>query len=146
MKLFWTHILNSHAYRFGTANDRRMIEIRYSLARTLRDRRRAARITQKKLAVMIGTTQATISHIERASTHVALDYVVYAFFALCASDFEIGNAFNASGRPDVRRLQLQANARLARQPSAGFARALRRLAANRIPRAQSGAAQARTGR
>ncbi len=97
-----------------------MIELRYSLAHALRKHRRSARITQQKLARMIGSEQATISRLERASLRVTLDYAIYAFIALDMSDTDIGDAINASLRGDIQTLRKRMNRRLAQRAAPGF--------------------------
>ncbi len=120
MKFFWTHVFRSRRYQRGTAAERRMIELRYSLAHALRKHRRGARITQQKLAQMIGSEQATISRLERASLRVTLDYAIYAFIALDMSDTDIGDAINASLRGDIQTLRKRMNRRLAQRAAPGF--------------------------
>jgi transcriptional regulator with XRE-family HTH domain len=120
MKLFWTHIWRSRRYQRATRAERRMIELRYALAHALRKHRRSARVTQQKLAHMIGSEQATISRLERASLRVTLDYAIYAFIALDLSDADIAAAINASLRGDVQTLRKRMNRRLAQRPAPGF--------------------------
>jgi transcriptional regulator with XRE-family HTH domain len=120
MKLFWTHIWQSRRYQRGTVAERRMIELRYALAQALRKHRRSQRVTQQKLARMIGSEQATISRLERASLRVTLDYAIYALIALNVSDADIGEAINAGLRVDVQTLRKRMNRRLAQRPAPGF--------------------------
>ena len=120
MKLFWTHIWQSRRYQRGTLAERRMIEIRYSIAHALRRQRKRAGVTQKQLAALIGADQATISRLERASLRVTLDYAIYAFLALDVRDYDIGMALVAGMRGDVRTLRSRMARRLARRASPGF--------------------------
>lgn len=128
MRLYWTHIWRSRRYQHGTFAERRLLELRYSLARALRARRREKRMTQAGLAKLIGAAPSTISHIERASMRVALEQVIFAMLALEFSDAEIGAAFDAGARKDVRWIRERAARRLARRPSEGFRRAQRVIA------------------
>jgi transcriptional regulator with XRE-family HTH domain len=94
MRLGWNHLWKSSIYRRATAAERRLIEIRFCVAYTLKRKRRAARLTQAALAARIGITRNTVSRIERASNRVSLDHAVRALIALSCTDAEIGEAFN----------------------------------------------------
>ncbi len=120
MKFFWTHIYRWRRYRLGTAAERRMIELRYSLGRALRGQRKRKRITQRQLAQIMGADQATISRVERASLGVTFDQVIWAMLALGMSDEAIASAINAGAHPDVQMLRRQMARRLMTKPAAGF--------------------------
>ena len=94
MRLWWNHLWKSSIYRRATAAERRLIEIRYCVAYTLKRKRRASKLTQAALAARIGVTRNTISRIERASNRVSLDHAVRALIAMNCTDTEIGEAFN----------------------------------------------------
>lgn len=94
-----------------------MIEIRYSIARVLKQNRRKARITQAVLAGRIGTTRNTISRIERASNRVSLDHAVRALIELGCSDTEIANAFNPGLDAGIQQLRLRAAVPLFPKPA-----------------------------
>jgi len=105
MRFNWTYILHRHSWRKGTSDERRFIEIKYALARTLRAKRRARGFTQARLAKRIGAAQQTISKVERASAHVTIDYFVRAMIALGATDAEIAAAFNAESDNGLKQLR-----------------------------------------
>jgi transcriptional regulator with XRE-family HTH domain len=140
--LNWTHIWKSRAYQHGTFAERRMIELRYSVARAVRDHRRKACISQKQLASWLGTGQGTISRIECASMRVSLDQAIYAFIALNVKDADIAQAVDAGARRDVQRLRELGSRRFAKRPSAGFLRAMRRQSATGPPAPQPPAVSA----
>lgn len=110
MRINWTYILHRYSWRKGTASERRFIEIQFSLARTLRAKRRSRLLTQVQLAKRMGIAQQTISKVERASRHVTIDCFVRAMIALDATDAEIAAAFNAENDRGVQ--QLRARGRL----------------------------------
>jgi transcriptional regulator with XRE-family HTH domain len=111
VRFYWTHIWKSHAYRSGTVAERRFIEIRFSLGRTIRAKRRQLRLTQAELAERIGAAQSTISSLERGVGHAALDIAVRALIGLDANDDEVAAAFNAGAREDIQRLRKRASER-----------------------------------
>ena len=100
--------------------ERRMIEIRYSIARALRERRKRKRVTQKSIAKLLGMAPATLSHIERASMRVTLDQAVYVMLALEFTDADIAAAFNAGERKDVQQLRARMELYAAPRPSRGI--------------------------
>ena len=116
MRLIWTNIFKSYAYRRARADERLLIEIRFSLARTLRAKRRALKITQAQLAKRIGAAPATLSRIELAEPDVAMDNFVRAMIALGASSAEIAAAFDADSREDVQRLRRRTGPRTRNPP------------------------------
>ncbi len=105
MKFYWTHIFRAFFYRQQPPPERRMTEIRLALAVTLRKRRRAAGLTQAHLAARIGSSQPTISRLERASRRVSLDHFVRAMIALNATSAEISAAFNVDEDRGVQLLR-----------------------------------------
>jgi transcriptional regulator with XRE-family HTH domain len=129
MRLYWSNIWRLRLYQRGTATERRMIELRFSIARAVRQHRRKRALTQKQLARIIGSNQATISRMERASTRVSLEVGFLALIALGASDAEIGNAANASALHDVLRLRARMALKYATRPTPGFVKAPRRAGA-----------------
>ena len=110
----WTHIFRSLAYHRARANERLLIEIRFSLAVTLRARRRSLKLTQAALAKKMGATPATLSRIERAKNGVAMDVFVRAMIVMGANTAEIAAAFDADSRQDVQRLRLRTGPRTRR--------------------------------
>jgi transcriptional regulator with XRE-family HTH domain len=105
MRFIWAHIFRWRAYRYARADARLVIEIRFALARTLREKRRRLGVTQAQLARRIGAAPATISRVELASPHVAMDIFVRAMIALGANTAEIAVAFDADSRADIHMLR-----------------------------------------
>lgn len=118
MKFRWTHLYRSPGYRRARADARLLIEIRFSLARTLRAKRRKLKLTQAELARRIGAAPATISRLELASPRVAMDNFVRAMIALGAETAEIAAAFDADGRADVQMLRRRVGPRTRIPPRA----------------------------
>ena len=116
MRLYWMHLWRSPYYRRGTADERRLIEIRFTLARTVERTRTRAGLTQRQLAQRLGVAQATISRAERASNSVSLDVAVRALIHLGCTDEEVAAAINAGENAGIRALRRSASARLAPAP------------------------------
>ena len=109
MRLWSNHLWKSDIYRHATAGERRLIEIRFSIAYTLRRKRRAARLTQAGLATLTETTRNTISRIERASNRVSLDHAVRALIVLNCTEAEIAEAFNPLLNRGIQKLRRRAD-------------------------------------
>jgi transcriptional regulator with XRE-family HTH domain len=110
MRLYWTHVWRSPHYQRADAEERRLIEIRFSLARKLHSTRRRQRVTQQQLAQRLGVAQSSISRVERASNRVSLDIAVRALIHLGCSDAEIAASFNVAEEPGVACLRRRAEA------------------------------------
>jgi transcriptional regulator with XRE-family HTH domain len=134
MRLWWNHLWKSQIYRRATAGERRLIEIRFSIAYTLKRKRRAAHLTQAALAARIQTTRNTISRLERASNRVSLDHAVRALIALDCADSEIGEGFNAALNRGIQQLRRRAAEPLFPKPRAEAAKSGRE---HRFPRTRA---------
>jgi transcriptional regulator with XRE-family HTH domain len=134
MRLWWNHLWKSSIYRHATAAERRLIEIRFSIAYTLKQKRRAARFTQAELGARIGITRNTVSRIERASNRVSLDHAVRALIALNCTDAEIGEAFNPLLNRGIQQLRRRAAEPLFPKPSADATKSARE---HRFPRTRA---------
>ena len=109
MRINWTDIYRRRPYRTGRGYYRRLIEIRFSVARALREARCRLRIRQADVAKWVNASQASISRVECASPKGSFEVFVRAMIALGAKDEEIAAAFNAGGRKDVRTLRERVN-------------------------------------
>ena len=65
-------------------------EMKAALARSLRKRRAERKLSQKILAVRLGSSQSRISKIEADDPEVSLDLLVRALLAIGSSRREIG--------------------------------------------------------
>lgn len=111
MKLYWNAIYKRRDWRRGDIFTRRMIELRYTVARAVRQHRKKAKLSQKRLAWMLDAAPSTISAVERASPRVTLDQAVRALIVLGADDEAISAAFNPGLRQDVQLLRQRATLR-----------------------------------
>jgi transcriptional regulator with XRE-family HTH domain len=126
MRLRWNRIWSSLDYQRGTVIERRMLELRFSLAQTLRQLRKRRGLTQQQFAEWIGAGRGTVSRMESADTSVTLDQIVMAMLALDAPDEEIADAFNAGRLREVQSIRALAAKPLALKPTPGFVRSKRR--------------------
>lgn len=111
MRLHWWAILRSRKYRKADSFGRRMIELRYVLAKTLRTERRNRHITQKRLAYLMDAAPSTISYIECMSSKVRIDQIVRAFIILGMDDDAIAAAFNPGSDAEIRQLRARTSGR-----------------------------------
>lgn len=65
-------------------------EMKSALARSLRKRRAERKLSQKVLAVRLGSSQSRVSKIEADDPEVSLDLLVRALIAIGSSRREIG--------------------------------------------------------
>lgn len=72
-----------------------VLDIKAALARGLRRRRVAGKISQGRLAARLGSSQSRISKIEAGDPAVSLDLLVRAFLATGATRAEIARAMGA---------------------------------------------------
>jgi transcriptional regulator with XRE-family HTH domain len=111
MRLYWMHVWRSPHFQRAGEEERRLIEIRFSLARKLHSTRRRHRVTQLQLAQRLGVAQSSISRVERASNRVSLDIAVRALIHLGCPDAEIAASFNVAEEPGVQCLRRRAAAK-----------------------------------
>src|SRR4051794_31491257 len=68
---------------FGlTEEETRLIELKVTIARRIRELRQKSGITQQALAAKLKSSQSRVAKIESADVDVSLDLMVRAFFAL----------------------------------------------------------------
>jgi ribosome-binding protein aMBF1 (putative translation factor) len=90
--------LEAAGFRVGDAEDfleltdaeRRLVELRVNLSRTVRRLREQQRLTQKQLAEKLKSSQSRVAKIERGAADVSLDLLFRGLFAL------------GGGLPDLR--------------------------------------------
>ncbi len=73
-----------------TAEEAALIEIKLALARSLKKRRIAQKMTQDELAKELGSSQSRVAKMESADATVSLELLVRSLLALGASRQEIG--------------------------------------------------------
>jgi len=67
-----------------------VIELRVSLARELRERRRAQKISQEKFARRIGSSQSRVAKMEAGDPSVSIDLLIRSLVSAGSSKEEIG--------------------------------------------------------
>jgi predicted XRE-type DNA-binding protein len=79
-----------------TDEERKLVDLRLSIARTIRERREAAALSQKEAAARIKTTQPRFAKIEAGAPDVSLDQLVRGLFA-------VGGSVTVGPGPKARR-------------------------------------------
>ena len=67
-----------------------VIELRVSLARELRERRRAQKISQATFAKRIGSSQSRVAKMEAGDSSVSIDLLIRALLSAGSTNKEIG--------------------------------------------------------
>jgi len=67
-----------------------MIELRVSLAKELRERRRAQKISQATFAKRIGSSQSRVAKMEAGDSSVSIDLLIRALLSAGFTNKEIG--------------------------------------------------------
>lgn len=75
-----------------TPEEAALAEMRLALSRTLRERRRAAGLTQTALAKQLGSSQSRVAKLEAGDASVSLELLIRALLAVGASRREVANA------------------------------------------------------
>ena len=89
--------LEAAGWQIGTAaqllglskEEAELVELRLALAQGLRQRREAKRLTQARLAKLIGSSQSRVAKMEAADSTVALDLLFRSLVATGASRREL---------------------------------------------------------
>ena len=90
--------LKKAGWKVGTASqllgltdeETELIEMKLALARGVKERRLARRLTQAELAKKLGSSQSRIAKMEAADATVSLELLVRSLLALGASRQEVG--------------------------------------------------------
>lgn len=80
-----------------SAEESAMVEIKLSLADSLRRLRRERRLTQVQVAERLESSQSRVAKIEAADPTVSLDLLVRSLLALGKTREEIGGLFAGAG-------------------------------------------------
>ena len=78
------------AAELARRSEAQVLEMKAALARGLRRRRAARRISQSRLAALLGSSQSRVSKIEAGDPAVSLELLVRALVATGATRREIG--------------------------------------------------------
>jgi transcriptional regulator with XRE-family HTH domain len=82
-----------------------LIEVKQALARQVRERRLARRLTQAALAHRLGSSQSRVAKLEAGDPAVSVDLLLRSLFALGATPRDVGSALRRrrlAGRPTIR--------------------------------------------
>lgn len=74
------------------------IELKVALARELRRRRSAKRLTQAQLAKLVGSSQPRVAFMESNEASISIDLLVRTLIAMGTSLNELGNVIRSAGR------------------------------------------------
>lgn len=67
-----------------------LVEMKLALARSLKQRRQAQKLTQDELAAQLGSSQSRVAKMEAADASVSLDLLMRALLSLGVSRQEVG--------------------------------------------------------
>lgn len=99
--------LEAAGWRIGTASEflgltkeqSEFVEMKLALARSLRRRRNARKMTQAQLARLVGSSQSRIAKMEAADPAVTLDLLVRSLLATGATRREVAGIIRRQSRP-----------------------------------------------
>lgn len=75
-----------------TPEESALVEMRLALSRSLRERRRAAGLTQVALAKQLGSSQSRVAKLEGGDPSVSLELLIRALLSAGASRKDVANA------------------------------------------------------
>jgi hypothetical protein len=78
-----------------------LVELKLALAQGLRLRRQARRLTQGRLAKLIGSSQSRVAKMEAADSAVTLDLLVRSLLATGATRRELAKIIQRPTRPSA---------------------------------------------
>jgi DNA-binding transcriptional regulator YiaG len=95
--------LEQKGWKFGSAADflqmsseeQAYVEMRVALSQGLKAIRKRKRISQARLARMIGSSQSRVAKMEAASPSVSIDLMIKSMIALGASKKEVANVISS---------------------------------------------------
>lgn len=104
MKKAKTEHLKNSGWKVGTAADfleltdaeATFIEMRLSLARSIKERRLTSNLTQEDLAGELGSSQSRIAKMEAADPTVSMELLVRSLLALGADQQDVGRIIGRS--------------------------------------------------
>ena len=70
------------------------VELKLTLSRTLRDRRRQQRLSQVELAKRLGSSQSRVAKMEAADPSVSVDLLVRSLLAMRATPRDLAHAIS----------------------------------------------------
>jgi transcriptional regulator with XRE-family HTH domain len=94
-----------------------LIELRFCIARAVKAKRKARRISQQELAALAQCSRNSISKTERASNRATFDIGVRCLIALGVDDNELADALNPSKNEGIAILRRRAAERFFPRPA-----------------------------
>jgi predicted transcriptional regulator len=96
--------LESRGWKFGDAQDflglsdeeTAYIELKISLSRSLKQRRRAKRLTQTQLAKILGSSQSRVAKMEAGDPTVSIDLLIRSHLALGVTKKDLARVISSS--------------------------------------------------
>ena len=97
-KLRWTRWRVGSAAEFLglSESEAKVVEIKLSLSRSLKERRSRKGISQMRLAALVHSSQSRVSKMEAGDPSVSVDLLLRSLFALGASSREVARAIERS--------------------------------------------------
>jgi len=101
--------LEARGWQIGTAGqllglsrqEAELVELKLALAHGLRLRRQARRLTQVRLAKLIGSSQSRVAKMEAADSTVTLDLLLRSLLATGATRRELAKIIQRPTRPSA---------------------------------------------
>jgi hypothetical protein len=101
--------LEAAGWQIGTADqflglskqEAELVELKLALAQGLRLRRQARRLTQGRLAKLIGSSQSRVAKMEAADSTVTLDLLFRSLLATGATRRELARIIQRPSRPSA---------------------------------------------
>ena len=79
-----------------------LVDMKLSLATTIRELRQSKRITQEAFAKLIGSSQSRVAKLEAADPSVSIELLIKSLAALGASQGQIGKVVGAIAAPQPK--------------------------------------------
>ena len=87
----WT-VGDAAAFLKLTPEEAALVEMRLALSQSLRERRRAAGLTQMALAKQLGSSQSRVAKLEGGDASVSLELLIRALLSVGASRKDVAHA------------------------------------------------------
>lgn len=81
-----------------TPQEREYVELKLTLARKLRERRRERKLTQVEMARLLGSSQSRVAKLEAGDSSVSIDLLIRSLLALGATRTELARAIRPPAR------------------------------------------------
>lgn len=104
--------LKNAGWKVGSANEflglseseTMIVNMRVALARKVKAIRKRKRLSQDRLAKIVGSSQSRIAKMENADSSVSIELLIKTLASLGASQAQIGRVVGTSGTPESKKL------------------------------------------